>query len=117
MRKINKILLFLLIFFIVVSMFGKVFATIDPANYVPSEITSEDTTIVFSKVGVILGAIRNISVVVSVIALMIIGLKYIFGSVEEKADYKKSMLPYVIGCILAAAGTTIVSFIYNSING
>ena len=116
MRKISKILVVLLIFFIFVNMFGEVFATINPDNYQPSQIGSGDTEIVFSKVGVILGAIRNISVIVSVIALMIIGLKYIFGSVEEKAEYKKTMVPYVIGCILASAGTTLVSFIYNAMN-
>ena len=64
----------------------------------------------------ILGAIRNISIVVSVITLMIIGLKYIIGSAEEKANYKETMIPYIIGCILAVSGTTIVSFIYNAFN-
>ena len=116
MRKINKILLILLIFFIFVNIFSEVFATINPGNYVPSQIGTGDTEIVFSKAGIVLGAIRNISVAVSVIALMIIGFKYIIGSAEEKADYKKTMMPYIIGCILASAGTTIVSFIYNAIN-
>ena len=64
----------------------------------------------------ILGAIRNISIVVSVITLMIIGLKYIIGSAEEKANYKETMIPYIIGCILAVSGTTLVSFIYNAFN-
>ena len=67
-------------------------------------------------IGVVLGAIRNISVVVAVITLMIIGFKYILGSVEEKANYKATMMPYIIGCILAVSGTTLVSFIYNSVN-
>ena len=58
---------------------------------------------------------RNVSVVVAVISLMIIGLKYIFGSVEEKANYKATMMPYIIGCVLAASGTTIVTFIYNAV--
>jgi hypothetical protein len=47
---------------------------------------------------------------------MIIGFKYIIGSVEEKANYKATMLPYIIGCVLAVSGTSIVSFIYNAIH-
>ena len=62
-----------------------------------------------------LGAIRNISAVVSVIVLMVIGFKYILGSVEEKANYKQTMMPYIIGCVMAVAGTTLVTFIYNAV--
>ena len=38
------------------------------------------------------------------------------GSVEEKASYKQTMIPYVVGAILAVSGTTLVSFIYNSVH-
>lgn len=91
---------------------------INPDDYDPSKnpLTVEESKEVTSKVGIILGAIRNISVVTAVIIVMIIGLKYILGSVEEKANYKTTMLPYIIGCVMAVAGTTIVSFIYNSMN-
>lgn len=92
------------------------FATIDPDEYEPGEITKEDSEYVFEKTSKILGAIKNISIVISVISLMIIGVKYMLGSVEEKANYKQTMLPYVIGCIMAVAGTTLVSYIYNAFN-
>lgn len=96
---------------------GSTSLTIDPDDYNPSidPITTDDTTEVFAKAGVILGAVRNISAVVAVITLMIIGLKYMFGSVEQKANYKATMMPYIIGCVLAVAGTTIVTFIYNAV--
>ena len=45
---------------------------------------------------------------------MVIGVKYILGSVEEKASYKETMVPYIIGCILATSGIVIVSYIYNA---
>ena len=92
--------------------------TIDPDDYDPSKnpLTTDDAVEVVEKVGWILGAIRNISMVVSVIVLMIIGIKYMIGSVEEKANYKATMMPYVIGCVMAVAGTTIVSFIYDAVN-
>lgn len=115
MRKTKKIFLILIITFLLVNIFNVVFA-INPDTYKPVDPTTDDAVEVVEKVGIILGGIRNISVVVSVIVLMIMGFKYIIGSVEEKANYKSSMLPYLIGCILAVSGTTIVSYIYNAIH-
>lgn len=94
-------------------MGGGSYSTINPDDYKPTDPTIEEAEEVMNKVGVILGAIRNISVIVSVVILMIIGVKYMLGSVEEKANYKATMIPYLIGCILAVSGTTIVSFIYD----
>lgn len=87
--------------------------TINPDDYKPTANT--DTTLAFQKAGVVLGAIRNISAVVSVIVLMVIGVKYMIGSVDEKANYKQTMIPYIIGCVMAVAGTTLVTFIYNAV--
>lgn len=95
---------------------GKVTAGINPDDYKPDDPTKDDAVEVVAKVGIALGFIRNISAIVSVIVLMIMGFKYMIGSVEEKANYKASMMPYVIGCIMAVSGTTLVSFIYNMIN-
>ena len=53
----------------------------------------------------------------SVIVLIILGLKYMMGSVEEKAAYKKTLLPYVIGAALVFAASAIAGIIYSfSIN-
>ena len=35
------------------------------------------------------------------------------GSVEEKAEYKKSLMPYIIGCIFVFAASTIATDFYN----
>jgi len=45
-------------------------------------------------------AVRLIGTFIAVGALMLIGIKYVMGSLEEKANYKKSMMPYVIGCFI-----------------
>ena len=42
----------------------------------------------------------TVGVAIAVIAGMIIGIKYMAGSVEEKATYKQMLLPYLIGCIV-----------------
>lgn len=93
---------------------GSSTSTIDPSDYKPGELSNVETELIFNKTGVILAAIRNISIVTSVIVLMVIGVKYILGSVEEKASYKETMVPYIIGCILATSGIVIVSYIYNA---
>lgn len=74
----------------------------------------EDTTIV-QKVGSIMGTIRNIAVIAAVIVLMIIGVKYILGSVEEKAEYKKTFMPLIIGIVLVVLATSIATFIFNMV--
>lgn len=60
----------------------------------------------------ILGIIQVIGVVGSVIILMVAGIKYMTGSVEEKADYKKALLPYLIGAIILFSSTTIANMVY-----
>ena len=50
--------------------------------------------------------------VISVIVLAILGIKYMMGSTEEKAEYKKSLLPYVIGAGLVFAAAAIASLVY-----
>ena len=42
---------------------------------------------------------------------MILGIKYMIGSVEEKAEYKKSMIPYIIGILLLVSTSAIVGLI------
>lgn len=117
MKKSKKIFLIIIIILSLISLYSNVYA-INPDDYDPSKnpITTTDAKPILDKVSIVLGAIRNFSVVISVIALMIMGFKYIVGSVEEKANYKTTMIPYIIGFVMAVAGTSIVSFIYNAIH-
>lgn len=77
---------------------------------------SLDSNLLNTKVGTILGWIRAIGTVLSVVILIIIGIKYLFGSVEEKADYKKSLIPYIVGAAILFTGTTIPQLIYELVN-
>lgn len=60
----------------------------------------------------ILSVIQVIGTVLSVVILIIIGIKYMLGSVEEKADYKKTLVPYVVGAFILFTGTLISQLIY-----
>lgn len=63
------------------------------------------------KINIVLGWVNNIAIMASVLVLSIIGIKYMVGSVEEKAEYKKNMKPYLVGCVLAFGITTILKII------
>lgn len=53
----------------------------------------------------------NVLLVVGIIAAFIVGLimgiKFILGSVEEKAEIKAMIIPYIIGCIVVFGAFTI----------
>lgn len=61
----------------------------------------------------ILGIIRTVGTMVTVGVLMILGIKYMTGSLEERATYKKSMMPYLVGVILIFAAVNLTSMIYD----
>lgn len=65
-----------------------------------------------SKLKVIFGALRIIGTTLSVIILIVIGIKYMLGSAEEKADYKKSLIPYLLGTFFIFATTALPQLIY-----
>ena len=59
------------------------------------------------KTGNVLGIVQVIGSVVSVIILMAIGIKYMLGSVEEKANIKNSLIAYIAGCVVVFGAFTI----------
>ena len=61
--------------------------------------------------GTLIGIIRVIGIIVTVVTLMILGIKYMTGSVQEKADYKKTMIPYLIGVALFFSLSQIIPII------
>lgn len=85
-------------------------------NYYLSGQNGEHDLLV-EKADVILGVINVIGVVASIIALLVIGIKYMSGSVEEKAEYKQALGPYILGAIFLFASTTIANVIYNFATG
>lgn len=66
-----------------------------------------------SKVGVFLTIFQVIGSITSVICIIVIGIRYMMGSVEQKAQYKKTLMPYLIGAVLIFATTNILSIVYN----
>lgn len=87
----------------------------NPDAYKPGDNT--DNSKLVDKGKIIVGTIQVIGVVVSVVALIIIGLRYMFGSVEDKANYKETMIPYIIGVVMLFTITTLLQILYNFVTG
>jgi len=110
MKKIVNILFIIIGISIMVSM--PVFAD-SVGGYEFEVSTPSDTADATRLVGSILGTIQWIAIVAAVIIITILGIKYMFGSLEEKAQYKKSMLPLVIGIAVVVLATTITNIMFN----
>ncbi len=74
--------------------------TIDPGDWEPTDYTPADTQKITSVASTIVAIIRVIGIIVMVIVLIVIGIKYMVGSASERAEYKKTMLPYIIGAVI-----------------
>lgn len=122
MKKTVKILAILLLAVMLVSFATNVFAAKGTA-VTPGALNEKidygsdsDTNSIMTQAGKIMGMIRNIAIIASVIIIMVLGIKYMLGSVEEKAEYKKSFMPLIIGIILVVAASSIATFIIGIID-
>ena len=87
----------------------------DPTKFEPGGMTNTGT---LQDIGnKIIGIIQVIGSVTSVIVLIVIGIKYMVGSLEERAEYKKTMMPYVIGALFVFGITNILGIVSNITNG
>lgn len=60
-----------------------------------------------------LGFVQVIGSAVSIIIIAVVGIKYMWSSVEEKAEMKQTMFYYVIGAILVFTTVNVVSIAYD----
>ena len=110
-KKTYKILSTISLITMMISLTTSVFA-LSPGNITGSNSVNGSTQI--ESVGKdIVGILQTIGIVLSVVVLIVLGIKYMMGSAEEKADYKKSMLPYLVGAIVIFAASAFAEVIYN----
>ena len=74
--------------------------------------TMQGTLDLKERGGRIVGTIQIVGTIAAVGMATVIGIKYALGSAEQKAEYKKTMLPYLIGTILIFAFSNITQLIY-----
>lgn len=109
--KIITILAIIIFLFTPICLAGGTPTTIDPNEWKPDNLQMEDYNEVVDVAVVIIAVIRYVGVAVSIIVLLIIGIKYMTGSIQEKAEYKKTMIPYLIGVFIFFALSQILPMI------
>ncbi len=115
MNKSVKILSALLIVVMLVSATSMVFAGELTPGSVTATYDSTESSSLTSLAGKVLGWVRNIAAVISVIILAILGVKFMIGSTEERAEYKKSFLPLIIGLFVVLSASTLATWIWNAL--
>ncbi len=119
MQKIEKIVLIIIIVLTIFSCAGSsVYATLtnpvdNPDYYKPSENNTSDNTKFITIGNAIIGTIRVLGTAVSVITLMTLGIRYMLASTQDKALYKETMIPYIIGAFMLFAIPNIIGVIYD----
>lgn len=109
-KKWEKILATTLMVIFMISIAVNCFA-IEPGNITGNTDVSGSQQI--SNVGQsIVGILQTVGVVISVIILIVLGIKYMMGSAEEKAEYKKTMIPYVVGAALIFAASALAQVVF-----
>ena len=108
MTKISKIIIITLLIGILCTCLNSVYA-FNPDDYKPGNPTGYQNF--FDKAGGVLGIIRNIGAVVSVLGIAVLGLRYMWGSLEQKANYKETMFPFIIGIAMAVGATIIITIV------
>lgn len=82
---------------------------VNPNDYEPNGLQATDVSKVKKTANPIIGAIKTAGIAMAVITLAILGIKYMAASVNERAEYKKTMIPYLIGATLVVAITQLLS--------
>lgn len=115
---LTMIIMSILLISISINSFAADNATLGGFN--PKSIKANDSvqggTQITSVGSSIVGILQVVGIVLSVVILIVLGIKYMMGSSEEKAEYKKTMLPYFIGAIILFAAVNIAKVIVNMSN-
>lgn len=111
-RKVLIVLINLILILFVLSNIVLASGLID--EFDKSVVTGgEGANDVKDKAGEVVGLIQVVGTMVSVGMLMILGIKYMLGSADQKAEYRKSMMPYIIGAVLIFGVSNITQYIYD----
>lgn len=112
MARKSKLFILIILFLVFMMIIPTYSMGINTNDYNPKDkINDDDANFIMGKFGNIYNVIVTIGIAVSVITLIILGIKYMLGSIEEKAEYKKSMIPYIVGVIFIGGISSILALV------
>ncbi len=118
-KLINKIVEILIVLIMLSTVFSNIVYAksdkiIDTNTYAPGN-DAMDSPRVAAIAGTVLNVVQVIGIIIAVGCISIVGIQYMVGSVEQKAEYKKTMTAMIVGAILLVSTTTIVKVIYSTV--
>ena len=115
MNKTVKVISTILMVILLVSMFSSVVmasgSAADKVDSIKSSVPAGAESKINTLAGNIIGVLTTVGIAVAVIILLILGIKYMMGSASEKAEYKKTMIPYLVGAILIFGASGIAKIV------
>ena len=64
-----------------------------------------------STISILYNIFLEVGVALAVIIGLVLGIKFMIGSIEEKAEIKKLLVPYIIGCLVVFGAFGIWKFV------
>lgn len=107
----KKVLSIVSILVMVLATVSNVALAVDPGQFNGANSTT-NTSGITNLGNNIIKTIQYVGSIAAVIVLIVLGIKYMMGSTEEKAEYKKTMIPYIVGAILIFAASNIASWVF-----
>ena len=116
-NKAIKIVTIVMIAIMLISLTSNVFAAkvgVDPSGFTGTaqDIDTKDVTKWSNN---IINIVAIVGSAASIVILIVLGVKYMLGSAEEKAEYKKTLLPYIIGAVFVFGASALTGVIYNMV--
>lgn len=112
MHRKTKILSLIIINFFIFSLTMFSFAGgMDPISIAWSgpDLTGVDT--LYGLGNTILGIIQYVGAGVAVIATLLLAMRYMYSSPDDKAEIKRKLMPFIIGGVLVFGATSLVKIV------
>ena len=107
--KLTRVLRLLLFLIVIVALTSKVYAEeINPVAIVGNGPTYTGVSTLYTLGNTILGIMQFVSAGVAVIATLVLAIKYMYSSPDEKAGIKKQLIPFIIGGVLVFGAVTLI---------
>ena len=110
MKTLSRVLSVLVIAIMLATIAGNLVLAYNPNQLTPDTSNVTSVTTIGNQ---IIGIIQVVGSIAAVAVLVVLGIKYMMGSTEEKAEYKKTLIPYIVGAVLIFAASNIASFVYS----
>lgn len=121
--KLLKIVALICIFFIIISIFPNRSSAdwVGDAKKFLKASEGEDIGVENGKLkdasDSIYNLLSSIGMIISVIVGIILGIKFMMASAEDKAKVKEALMPYILGCVVVFGAFGIWKIIINTFSG